>query len=115
MTEYIQALTTVERREDAERIAQELVARRLASCVQIAGPIHSTYHWQGQIVTAQEWQCLAKSRRDLFPEIERAIRRLHPYEVPEILATPLVDAGADYLAWIDKEIKRPSGTEHRRG
>lgn len=104
MTDYIQVLTTVERREDAERIARELVERRLAACVQVAGPITSTYRWQGKIETAQEWQCLAKSRRELFDVIEEAIRKLHPYEVPEILATPIVSGGADYLAWLDREV-----------
>lgn len=106
MTDYIQVMTTVERREDAERIARELVERRLAACVQVAGPVTSTYRWQGKIETAQEWQCLAKSRHDLFDEIERTVRELHPYEVPEILATPIVHGSADYLAWLKEEVGR---------
>ena len=106
MTAYCQVVTTTERREDAERIARELVERRLAACVQVVGPVVSTYRWQGKIETAQEWQCCAKSRRDLFDEIERAIRALHPYEVPEILALPIEAGGADYLAWLDAEVNR---------
>jgi periplasmic divalent cation tolerance protein len=103
MSDYIQVVTTTERREDAERIARALVEERLAACVQVTGPITSTYRWRGEIETAQEWQCWAKSRRDLYDRIEQAIRRLHPYEVPEILAMPIVAGSADYLAWLSAE------------
>lgn len=105
MSEYIQVVTTVEHREDADQIARELVQRRLAACVQVIGPIASTYRWRGKIETAQEWQCWAKTRGNLFDEIERSIRELHPYEVPEILAVPVLASGADYLAWLDAEVK----------
>lgn len=113
MPEYIQVVTTTERREDAERIARMLVEERLAACVQIIGPIGSTYRWQGAIETADEWQCWAKSRRDLYQEIEQAIARLHPYEVPEILAVPVLEGSAAYLAWLDGQIKEqaPSQSE----
>ena len=106
MSEYIQVVTTVERREDVERIARELVQRRLAACVQVVGPIASTYRWRDKIETAQEWQCWAKSRGNLYDEIERSIRELHPYELPEILAVPVLAGGADYLAWLDAEVER---------
>jgi periplasmic divalent cation tolerance protein len=102
--DYIQIVTTTEHREDADRIAQALVAARLAACAQVAGPITSTYHWRGKIETAQEWQCWAKSRRELYGQIEQAIRRIHPYEVPEILALPIVAGSADYLNWLDAEL-----------
>jgi periplasmic divalent cation tolerance protein len=103
MIDYIQVVTTTESREDAEQIARSLVEERLAACVQVIGPIISTYRWRGQIETAQEWQCWIKSRRDLYDRIEQAIRRLHPYEVPEILAIPAVAGSADYLAWLEAE------------
>jgi periplasmic divalent cation tolerance protein len=103
MTDYIQVVTTTERQEDAERIAQALVDRRLAACVQVSGPITSTYRWQGQIETAREYQCWAKTRRDLYQQVEQAIRHLHPYEVPEILAIPILAGSADYLAWLEQE------------
>lgn len=106
MTDYIQIVTTTEHREDAERIARTLVEERLAACAQVTGPISSTYHWQGKIETAQEWQCWAKSRRDLYEQVEQAIRRLHPYEVPEILAMPIFAGSAAYLAWLEAEVKR---------
>jgi periplasmic divalent cation tolerance protein len=105
MPEYIQVVTTTARRDEAERIAITLVEQRLAACVQIIGPIGSTYRWHGEIEMAQEWQCWAKSRRDLYPEIEATIRRLHPYEVPEILALPVLAGSASYLAWLDAELK----------
>ena len=105
MSEYCQVVTTIDSREDAERIARELVQRRLAACVQIVGPIRSIYRWQGKIETAEEWQCWAKTRRELYEPIEQAIRRLHSYDVPEILAIPIVVGSADYLAWLDVEVK----------
>ena len=61
------------------------MAQRLAACVQVSGPITSTYRWKGAVETSQEWQCWAKSRRELYGPIEQAIRGLHPYEEPEIL------------------------------
>jgi periplasmic divalent cation tolerance protein len=106
MPEYIQVVTTTERQADAQQIARALVEERLAACVQVVGPITSTYRWQGQIETSQEWQCWAKSRRGLYDEIEQAIRRLHPYEVPEILALPVLAGSASYLAWVDNETKK---------
>ena len=104
MPESVQVLTTVEKREEAETIAHSLVEKRLAACVQVVGPIISTYRWKGEIETAEEWQCLVKTRRELYPQVERAIRRLHSYEVPEIIATPIVAASADYLEWLDENV-----------
>jgi periplasmic divalent cation tolerance protein len=105
MSNYVQVVTTTERKEDAERIARALVEARLAACVQIVGPITSTYRWKGEIETAEEWQCVAKSREDLFAEIDEAIRGLHPYEVPEILALPIVAGSSAYLEWLEAELK----------
>jgi periplasmic divalent cation tolerance protein len=107
MPAYIQVVTTTARKDEAEQIAQMLVEQRLAACVQVIGPIQSTYRWQGAIETSSEWQCLAKSREELFPEIEAAIRKIHPYEVPEILAVPVCAGNPSYLAWLDGEVKRP--------
>jgi periplasmic divalent cation tolerance protein len=104
MTDYIQVITTVQQREDAEAIARSLVEGRLAACVQVVGPVTSIYRWQGNIETAQEFQCWAKTRRELFDRAQAAIRRIHPYKVPEIIAVPLSAGSADYLAWLDAEI-----------
>jgi periplasmic divalent cation tolerance protein len=105
MTDYIQVVTTTPQREDAETIARALVAERLAACVQVLGPITSIYRWKGAVETSQEWQCWAKSRRELYGPIEQAIRRLHPYEEPEILALAILAGSASYLRWIDAEVR----------
>lgn len=105
MTDAIQVITTTESKEDADKIAQRLVEDRLAACVQVLGPISSTYRWQGRIETAQEWQCLAKSRRQLYDQLEEAIRRIHPYDEPEIIALPVLASSEGYLAWLDKEVR----------
>lgn len=107
MSNYIQVVTTTEHREDAERIARELVDRRLAACVQIVGPITSIYRWRDKVENAQEWQCFAKTRGELYQLVEQTIRRLHPYEVPEILALPILAASPSYLEWLDKEVQQP--------
>ncbi len=104
MSPYIQVVTTTETHEDAEKIARTLVESRLAACVQIVGPIRSIYRWQGQIQTSQEWQCWAKTRSERWAEVEEAIRRLHPYEVPEILAVPVEAGSASYLKWLDEQL-----------
>ncbi len=101
--EFVQVQTIVERRDDAERIAQTLVERRLAACVQIVGPIQSTYWWKEKIETAEEWLCLIKTRSDLYDAIEAAIIELHSYEVPEIVALPIVAGSANYLRWLVEE------------
>jgi periplasmic divalent cation tolerance protein len=101
---FIQVLTTVESKKDAQRIAQAVVEKRLAGCVQVIGPITSTYWWQGNVETAEEWLCVIKSREDLYKELERAIRDVHPYEVPEILAMPVQAGSSSYLAWLDNEL-----------
>ncbi len=104
--EHIQVITTVEKQEQAERIARTLVEKRLAGCVQIVGPVSSTYWWENKIETAQEWLCIIKSKRNLYEELEQAIREMHPYKVPEILATPVVAGSKKYLEWLDNELKR---------
>ena len=106
MTGAIQVITTTETKAGAQAIANTLVAKRLAGCAQIIGPITSTYWWEGQIETAEEWLCVIKSRRDLYEELEKAIRELHPYDVPEILAVPVAAGSKDYLEWLDGELRK---------
>jgi len=105
MTEYIQVVTTVEQKADAEKIAKNLVEKRLAACVQIIGPVTSYFQWQKKLDSAQEYLCLIKSRDDLFLELETEIKAMHPYEVPEILASPITNGGKDYLNWMAAELK----------
>ena len=103
--DFIQVTTTAATGEQADMLARELVQRRLAACVQVIGPIASTYPWQGNIETSEEWQCVAKTRRERFAEVEQIIRELHTYEVPEIIATPIVAGSAAYLEWIENETR----------
>jgi periplasmic divalent cation tolerance protein len=104
-TDYIQVVTTTENREDAQRIARTLVEQRLAACVQILGPITSTYWWKEAVEIAEEWLCLIKSREDRYRELEQTIRDLHPYEVPEILAMPVLAGNPSYLQWLTNELR----------
>ena len=104
MATYIQVVTTVDKKETAERIAEHVVEQRLAACVQIS-PCESLYRWQGKIEKSEEYLCIMKSRQDLYREIEKAVTRIHPYDVPEILATRVLDGSGPYLEWIDEELQ----------
>lgn len=101
---YVQVLTTVASEAEAERIASALVELRLAACVQTVGPITSRYRWQGKIEQAEEWQCLAKTEASRYQEVEDAIRELHSYEEPEILAIPVLAGSQGYLSWISESL-----------
>ena len=100
MNGYIQVITTISSKAGAEKIAKSLIDKRLAACVQIAGPIKSIYRWKGRIETAKEWVCVIKTRKDLYKKVEKAIKKIHPYEIPEIIAVPIAAANKDYLKWI---------------
>jgi periplasmic divalent cation tolerance protein len=104
MTDFVQVLTTTGSEEEAGRIGEVLVERRLAACVQVVGPIVSRYRWQGAIEVEREWQCLAKTTRAAYGAVEAAIRELHSYDEPEIIATPIVAGSAGYLAWIEENV-----------
>lgn len=105
MTEYIQVTTTTETQADAQTIASAVVEKRLAACAQVIGPITSTYWWQGEIETTEEWLCVIKSKAALYEELERGIRAIHPYEEPEIIATQIVKGSQGYLAWLDENAR----------
>lgn len=103
MTTYLQVLTTLDDRNAAEKMAGDMIARKLAACVQII-PCRSIYRWQGRVEKAEEFLCIMKSSRVLYPELEKAIRDSHPYEVPEILAMEVAAGNPDYLIWLDQEL-----------
>ncbi len=104
MDVFIQVVTTVENRDDAQRIARAVVEKRLAACAQVVGPVTSTYWWKGRIEEAEEWQCFLKTREDRFDALEQAIREIHPYEVPEIISMPLVQVSPAYREWLRQEL-----------
>jgi periplasmic divalent cation tolerance protein len=101
--EFLQVVTTTASREEAQTIAHTLVEKKLAACVQIVGPVTSIYRWQGKIESATEWQCWMKTRQSKYPTLEKAIRKLHSYEVPEILAMPITAGSEKYLRWLGEE------------
>lgn len=106
---YLQISTTAATREDAERIAAAVLEARLAACGQILGPIASHYWWRGALETSEEYLVLFKARAPAYAACERAIRSVHPYENPEIIAVSIVAGSAAYLAWIDESTVQPSG------
>lgn len=100
MSDFLQVITTTNSEETASKIAQQLVEDRLAACVQVQGPLTSTYWWQGTIEKSQEWSCVIKTNSKRYLEVEAKIRALHPYEEPEILAFPVVQGSGSYLRWL---------------
>ncbi len=87
----------------AESLAKALIESRLAACVNILGPCHSVYRWQGQVETATEIPLLIKSTATNYPALETLIRQHHPYDVPEIIALPIERGLPDYLNWLSAE------------
>jgi len=103
MTEFIQVTTTIGSKDAAQKMAESIVSERLAACVHVTGPMSSTYWWQGKIEMAEEWVCTAKTRKDLYDVLEKAIRAIHSYDEPEIIATPIIGGSQGYLAWLMSE------------
>ncbi len=101
---FVQVITTVSGKKDAERLTKEILDKRLGACVQIMGPIKSVYRWKGNVEKAKEWVLVIKTSRALYKKEESAIKKIHPYEVPEIIAVPIIVGSADYLKWLSKEV-----------
>jgi len=93
-------LTTAGTEEEAQRIARALVEDRLAACVSMAPKITSVYRWKGTVLTETEWLLLIKTRAALFPRVQEAVRRLHSYELPELLLVPIAGGEESYLQWL---------------
>lgn len=94
-------LTTCPDAELAERLARSLVESRLAACVNVLPPVQSIYRWQGAVETAEERLLVVKARAADYAAVERHIRGMHPYEVPEVIALPIVQGLPAYLAWLE--------------
>ncbi len=101
--EYLQVATTAGSRDEADRLARSAVEHRLAACAQVAGPIRSTYWWQGTVETAEEWACVLKTTAARFEALRAHLEAEHSYETPEIVATPIATGSHDYLAWVSRE------------
>ena len=104
---YLMAMTTTDAREDAERLARDLVERRLAACVQVLGPISSTYRCKGAYETADEWLCVIKTTAARFDALAVHIETNHGYEIPELTAVPVDRGSPGYLAWLSTATANP--------
>jgi len=99
--EYILVHTTLPDEDAARALARALVESNLAACVTVGAPVESLYHWRGAFENAREVPLTAKTRADRYADVASAIAARHPYELPEIIAVPIIEGSADYLAWID--------------
>ena len=104
MTDKIVVLTTCDSEKRAEKLAHILVDQHLAACVNILPKARSIYRWEGKIEDSVEWLLLIKSRRDLFIALRAEIQKMHTYEVPEVIAIPVVDGSEAYLGWLDGQL-----------
>lgn len=105
MSEVLLVITNLPQRAAAERIAEALVTEGVAACVNVLAECTSIYRWQGKIERAGETPLLIKTTRAAYPQLENALRRLHPYEVPEIIALPVSAGLPDYLNWVETETR----------
>ena len=104
MTDKIVVINTCGSEEEAERIARTLVDQRLAACVTVISPVKSFYRWNGAVTNAAEWLLLIKTTRPLFARLRAILESSHTYEVPEIIALPVIEGSSNYLSWMDSEL-----------
>lgn len=107
MTDKIVVFSTCSTPEEARQIARKLVEARLAACVNVAPGIRSYYRWKGTVEESDECLLVIKSSRDLFDRLRAELEKAHSYEVPEVVALPIVAAAQNYLNWLDTELNAP--------
>lgn len=100
MTDKRIVFSTAGSQEEAQKIARELVERRLAACVNVIGPISSTYWWRENVEISEEWLLIVKTSADQFASVSRWIKELHSYDLPECIAIEIMDGSREYLDWI---------------
>ena len=100
MTDIRIVLTTAGSQSEARRIAETLLERRLAACVNIISKVQAIYRWEGKTQEAEEWMLVIKSTESLFDKLRDAIKELHPYELPECISLPVDNGSEEYLKWI---------------
>ena len=105
MTDKIVILTTCAEAVDAERMARALVDGRLAACVNVVPGVRSFYHWKGATQSGEEFLLIIKTSLDLFGALRAEMEKLHPYEVPELLALPVVAGAENYLSWLQSNLR----------
>jgi periplasmic divalent cation tolerance protein len=100
MTETIVVQTTVPDEDKGRELARLVVEARLAACAKVSASCLSIYRWEGKVIEDREWVLTIVTRQALYPELEEKIKAYHPYEVPEIIALPVLEGSAAYLEWI---------------
>jgi periplasmic divalent cation tolerance protein len=100
MGESIAVLVTCGSEEESAKIANSLVEEGLAACVNIISPVRSIYRWGGKVCDEKEWVLIIKTQRKRFEELEKKVKSLHSYSVPEIIALPIVKGSQAYLKWL---------------
>ncbi len=105
MDNYVVIYITTGSIDEAKTIGRALVEEKLAACSNIISPIQSIYSWQGEICNDKEALMILKSRKKLFKKIVKRVEELHSYDVPEIIAMPIIEGSRKYLSWIDDETK----------
>jgi periplasmic divalent cation tolerance protein len=103
MVDMINIITTTDSRETLEDMGRALLEKRLIACIQVVGPIRSMYWWKGRLQEAEEWMAIMKTRDELYDEVEKEIKSLHPYEVPEIEAVKADKTLDAYGRWVVDE------------
>jgi periplasmic divalent cation tolerance protein len=106
-SDFVVVFVTAPDPDTAASLARALVGEKLAACVNIVPGLRSIYTWQGNLCDEQEVLCVVKTLRELFPALCARVTSLHPYQVPEIIALPIVDGHAPYLAWLRGETRAP--------
>jgi periplasmic divalent cation tolerance protein len=115
MPDPIIVLVTCGSEEEAAKIAHSLVEERLAACVNITSPVRSIYRWEGKIWDEREWILIIKTQKKRFGELEKKVKALHSYSVPEVIAFPIVKGSASYLKWLEEMTEKWSPTGKARG
>jgi periplasmic divalent cation tolerance protein len=108
-------LTTFSTRDEAERAGESLVEKRLAACGSVIPVIHSFFHWEGRMQREHESLLLLKTTAEISPKLQEELRRIHPYENPEILELPVTGGSPAYLAWMAAEVGAGSGDRQESG
>jgi len=103
MTDYILVLMTASSEKEAEKIAHTLVEEKLAACVNMVSGMQSIFRWKGGVSSEREVLLLAKTKCRLFEKLKKRVLELHSYEVPEIIALPVLAGFEEYLGWVGKE------------
>jgi len=110
VSESLVVLITAGSQPEADRVAAALVEEQLAACVNIVPGITSVYRWAGEVKRDQEWLLIVKTRRDVLDSVVHRVQAVHSYDVPEIIALPLVGGSESYLQWLQSEVGGGSRT-----